>query len=262
MPTTPPAPRSRLRPLGALALVAVLAAGAFGLWYLFGRPAPAEVGLGTPSPAPTATASVTAEPGTTTGPGTTPGGNGGEAGLDGTWTVDPSVGSFADFSNSFVGYRVREELVGIGATEAVGRTPDVAGTVTVVDGVVTEGSFAADLTTLRSDETRRDGQLRTQALETNRFPDATFTLTAPFEVGALATGETVTGSLLGDLTLHGVTRFVELEFQARLADGVVTVVASTEIVFADFGIAQPRAMIVLSVADRGTLELQLHLRRS
>ena len=72
----------------------------------------------------------------------------------------------------------------------------------------------------------------------------------------------MTGSLLGDLTLHGVTPFVELEFQARLADGVVTVVASTEIVFADFGIAQPRAMIVLSVADRGTLELQLHLRRS
>jgi polyisoprenoid-binding protein YceI len=126
---------------------------------------------------------------------------------------------------------------------------------------VTAASFTADLTTLRSDDERRDGQLRRQALETDRFPEASFALTAPLEIGAIATGETVSGSLLGDLTLHGITRFVELAFDARLADGIVTLVATTEIVFADYGIEQPRSMIVLSVADRGTLELQLHLSR-
>lgn len=263
MTATPPAPRSRRSVLTAVAAVAILAAGAVGLWYLFGRSAPAEVGLSTPSPAATdASPGLTAAPGATDAPGTTTGGNGGGTGIDGTWTVDPSVGSFADFSGSFVGYRVREELAGVGATEAVGRTPDVTGSVTVTDGVVTAASFTADLTTLRSDDGRRDGQLRTQALETGRFPEASFALTAPFEIGAIAGGETVSGSLLGDLTLHGVTRSVALEYQARLADGIVTVVASTEIVFSDFGIAQPRAMIVLSVADRGTLELQLHLARS
>ncbi len=33
------------------------------------------------------------------------------------------MGSFDDFSGSFVGYRVKETLASIGATEAVGRTP-------------------------------------------------------------------------------------------------------------------------------------------
>ena len=30
----------------------------------------------------------------------------------GTWTIDPSIGSFADFSSSFVGYRVDETFAG------------------------------------------------------------------------------------------------------------------------------------------------------
>ena len=52
--------------------------------------------------------------------------------LDGTWTIDHSIGSYDyaanDFSGSWAGYRAQEELVGIGGTEAVGRTPDIAGT--------------------------------------------------------------------------------------------------------------------------------------
>lgn len=104
MTATPPAPRSRRSVLAAVAAVAILAAGAIGLWYLFGRSAPAEVGLSTPSPAATdASPGLTAAPGATDAPGTTTGGNGGGTGIDGTWTVDPSVGSFADFSGSFVG---------------------------------------------------------------------------------------------------------------------------------------------------------------
>ena len=51
-------------------------------------------------------------------------------GITGTWTIDPSVGSFSDFSGTFVGYRVQETLASIGAQTAVGRTPDVTGTVT------------------------------------------------------------------------------------------------------------------------------------
>src|SRR5687767_11274129 len=54
-------------------------------------------------------------------------------GLDGTWTVDDSIGDFSQFTSSFVGFRVQEELAGIGAKSAVGRTPDVTGTL-VLDG--------------------------------------------------------------------------------------------------------------------------------
>ena len=36
-------------------------------------------------------------------------------GIAGTWTVDPTVGSFSDFSGSFVGYRVQETLASASA---------------------------------------------------------------------------------------------------------------------------------------------------
>jgi hypothetical protein len=40
-------------------------------------------------------------------------------------------------SARFVGYRVREELIGIGVKDAVGRTADVSGTVTVDSDAIT-----------------------------------------------------------------------------------------------------------------------------
>ena len=53
--------------------------------------------------------------------------------LDGNWKVDPTIGSFdfaaGDFSGSWAGYRVQEQLVGVGGTNAVGRTPDITGTI-------------------------------------------------------------------------------------------------------------------------------------
>jgi polyisoprenoid-binding protein YceI len=184
------------------------------------------------------------------------------AGLDGPWNVDPSVGSIDDFSSSFVGYRVKETLASIGATEAVGRTPDVNGSITLEGTRITAAEFTADLTTLKSDNDRRDGQLERQALETGQFPTATFTLTEPIDLGAVpADGATLQATATGDLTLHGVTRSVEIPLQARLAGDVITVAGSLPIVFADFGIAKPESMMVLSVEDQGTMEVQLQLTR-
>jgi polyisoprenoid-binding protein YceI len=182
--------------------------------------------------------------------------------ISGTWTVDPSVGSFDDFSGTFVGYRVKETLASIGATEAVGRTPDVAGSMTVDGSTITAAEFTADLTGLRSDNDRRDGQLRRQALETEQFPTATFVLTEPVALGSEpAEGATVEATARGDLTLHGVTKSVEIPLQARLQGGVVTVAGSLPIVFADYAIAKPESMMVLSVEDGGTLEVQLQLTK-
>ena len=87
-------------------------------------------------------------------PATAPAGTAG-GGLDGTWTVDPSVGSFSDFSGSFVGYRVEEELANVGAATAVGRTP---GRDREPDASTARRSprpsSRADLTTLQSDDDR------------------------------------------------------------------------------------------------------------
>jgi polyisoprenoid-binding protein YceI len=251
--------RSRIYLLlaGAVA-VAVLAAGAYGAWYVFLRPGgPAAVGeTQVALPSSSAAASADSSSAASSDPAA-------DGGIAGAWTVDTSIGSFSDFSGSFVGYRVQEELAGIGGQTAVGRTPDVSGSLTIEGTTVTEVQVTADLSTLQSDDDRRDGQLQRQALETNSFPTATFELTAPIALpDNAASGEGFLVTATGDLTLHGVTREVQVSIEARLESGVIVLTGSIEIVFADYQIDPPSSFAVLSVDDRGVMELQLFLGRS
>jgi polyisoprenoid-binding protein YceI len=257
--------RSWLRVLALGIGLAVLAAAAAGTWYLFLRaPVPSAVALGAE---PAATSSASAAP-TASADTATPGAASAApaaaaAGLDGTWTVDALIGSFDDFSGSFVGYRVQEELVGVGAATAVGRTPDVTGSLTLDGSAITEASFEADLTTLQSDNGMRDGQLGRQGLETDTYPTATFVLAEPIELGSVpADGATIQATAVGDLTLHGVTQRVEIPVEARLSDGVVTVVGSLPIAFADYGMTAPESMRVLSIDENGTMEFQLQFTQA
>jgi polyisoprenoid-binding protein YceI len=266
--TAPEPSTSRRGPLLAIAAIVVLAVAALGLWYLFLRPAgPAPVSLGSATPTEVVSATplgeASSEPSTEPA-SAEPSAAGTETGeIDGTWTVDPTVGSFDDFSGSFVGYRVQEELASVGATEAVGRTPDVTGTLTVDGTTITAAEFTADLTTLQSDEGNRDRQLRRQGLETGTYPTATFTLTQPIELGsAPVEGATIDATAVGDMTIHGTTKSVEIPVQAKLENGVVTVVGSLPVLFSDYGMEQPQAMIVLSVDDNGTMEFQLQFTKA
>ena len=156
----------------AVILVGIVAGGGYGLWILFLQPpGPAAVNVST-VPIPSIGASGSGSLPTT------------PASFDGTWKVDASIGSFSDSTSSFVGYRVQEQLANIGANTAVGRTPDVSGTLTLQGTTVTAVEVTANLATLKSNDDRRDGQLHRQALETDQFPTATFKLTQPIDLGA------------------------------------------------------------------------------
>ncbi len=246
--------KRRPRLLIAIAALVVVAgaAGLYGLATLFLHPAPAAVSLvpGSTQPA----ASVGALP---SGAAATL-----SSGLDGTWSVDTSIGAFSDFTASWVGYRVDETLAGNRANTAVGRTPDVTGSLVMVGTQITSVGVTANVQTLQSDDNRRDGQLHRQALETDQFPEATFKLTTPIDLGSTPTdGGTISVTATGELTLHGVTRTVQVPIEARLSGDVVTVAGSVAIQFADYGIDQPSSFIVLSVEDHGTMEFQLHFRK-
>jgi polyisoprenoid-binding protein YceI len=185
--------------------------------------------------------------------------------LEGIWTVDPTIGSFDyaadDFSGSWVGYRVQEELVGVGGTVAVGRTPDVTGSITLSGTTLTSADLAADLVTLQSDESMRDGQLRMQGIQTDLFPTATFVLTEPIELVAIPE-ENVAFDVMavGDLTIHGVTTNVSIPLAAIRSGDIVGVSGSITFTWADFGMEQPSSMRVVSLADEVTLELQVFFR--
>jgi polyisoprenoid-binding protein YceI len=253
---TTPRSTSRRGPVLGVVLIAVAVLGGGALWFFFLRPS---------GPPPVSLGSLGA---TTAAPAGSAGSGGGAAscaspaaGIGGTWTTDAAASS-ASGPATFVGYRVREELANIGAAEAVGRTSGVTGSLVIDGTTVTNAEITADLTTLQSDSHNRDRQLSNQALETGTYPRATFTLTAPIELGSVpAQGQVVNVTATGDMTLHGVTKSVQIPLQTRLEGSTIAVAGSLPVAFADFGIVKPQAMVVLSVADNGTLELLIHFTR-
>ena len=201
-----------------------------------------------PAPAPADTAATEPEPA-------------GPVNLDGVWSVDTALGSFEDYSSSWAGYRVGEELSGIGTTEAVGRTPAVSGTLEIDGPTVVAAVVDVDLTTLVSDRPQRDGLVQ-RALDTSQFPSARFALAEPVSFDALpAAGESVTATVAGTFSVHGASRPVVITVESTWIEGVVIVGAIFEIRFEDYGIDPPRAPVVLSVEDTGTVELLLNFTR-
>jgi polyisoprenoid-binding protein YceI len=175
-------------------------------------------------------------------------------------TATPASGAeswqVAAGGQTFVGYRVREEFVTFGVTDAVGRTSDVTGTVEIDGERITAADLEADLTTLRSDESRRDDALRTRGIETGRFPTARFRLREPFALSR--SGEPARG----DLTLHGQTRPIRATVRGqRLGGDTIEVVGSAPIAFDRFGVEPPSVAGFVTVRDEGRLEFRLRLRR-
>jgi polyisoprenoid-binding protein YceI len=246
----------------ALALVAIVAIGA-GAYLAYDNvlrgddvaplalpsASPAAVASDSTDPSTSAepTASVSTGAGSTTDPGADTDGD-----VAGTWTVT---------GGSEAGYRVREQLANLPAeSDAIGRTNDISGSITIVaagDGAqLTAGTLEIDTTTIASDEDRRDNRMRSEGLQTDQFPTASFTVTTPIDIPAAALAGTATDvTLVGDLTLHGVTKSVEIPAQAQLADGQIQVAGSLPIVLADYDIVAPNVGgFIVSIDDEGALE--------
>ena len=234
------------RLLIAIVIIAGLGVAALGLRFMILAEAPGEVNLAETTSAPVA---------------------GGAATFDGTWSVDTKTGTFdydaEKFTSSWAGYRVEEELAGVGANTAVGRTPDVEGTLTISGNRITDVSISVDMTTLESDNDMRDRAIRTRGLETGRFPTATFELTEPITVANQpAEGEKIEIQANGDLTLHGVTKGVTIPIEALGSGERITIVSNFDVALANYGMERPTTARVLSVAKTGTVEMQLHFTKT
>ena len=194
-----------MRILKWLALAVVVVVGvAFAGWYFFLKSDPEprvaieNTPVVEPEPRP-----VSGSTGTTTA---------GARGLDGTYSVEPGS------SSNFVGYRVTEKLfANVAESTATGRTNNVTGTLTIAGTTINDVTVTADLRNLTSDSSLRDGRIREQGLESNRFPQAKFVLTTPIVLSTLpAAGDTIKVDGTGDFTLHGATKRVTIPFEAAM----------------------------------------------
>jgi polyisoprenoid-binding protein YceI len=182
--------------------------------------------------------------------------------LDGSYSVVPGPVE----TPTFVGYRVTEQLVGaVIEQETTGRTPAdaVTGTFTITGNMVEETSVTADLRTLQSDNGLRDNAIRSRGLESDSFPEGTFVLAEPIELPEEPPlGETVEFRAVGDFTLHGVTRRVEVPIEGRWDGTLIQVVGNLPIVFADYDMEAPTAPAVASIEDEGEMEFQIFFQKS
>ncbi len=203
--------------------------------------------------APAETTATTAAPADTSAraPTTAPAGD----------AVDYTLTMSDDVTANYVGYRVVEVLFGQD-TEGVGRTTAVTGALTLDGAAITAAEFTVDMTTLKSDEDNRDRKFRGEIMETATFPTATFAITQPIDLGTVPTdGTEITASATGDLTLHGVTKPVTLEVTAQRNGDVIDVLGSTDVVFVDYGIANPSNGAV-TTKDNGTIEFLLSFTKA
>lgn len=180
-------------------------------------------------------------------------------------TVPPGVWTAG--TGSVVGYRVREKLLRLPASnDAVGRTGAVTGSFRLEpagDGLLVRAGMRmeADLTTLTSDEARRDDHMRTMGIETDRFPTAGFVSTADLLVRPEPGSAAARALIRGELILHGVTRAVEVPVQARYDGSRIEVVGSLSFAWDLFGMQQPNLSYVTVEADP-TMEFQLFFDRT
>jgi len=173
------------------------------------------------------------------------------ASLSGTWTVA---------SGSQAGYRVQEILVGQ-STEAVGRTSSVTGSATIAGNQLTKTDISVDTKSVMSDKSGRDSQFQ-DVMDTSQFPTATFSLTKPVDLTGLPTDGTVgTTTATGNLTLHGVTKTVNIPLQVKVDGADIDVNGSLPIHFADYKVDNPSAGPA-QVGGDGTLEFLVKLAKS
>jgi polyisoprenoid-binding protein YceI len=240
--------------IGIVGAIVLVAAG--GIWWLLRDDAPAEVSLA---------AAVESVAGADSGGDATASGSTGAVdGIEGSWVVDTETGEFdyESATGTFAGFRIEEELASIGSTTAVGRTGDLTGSITIEGTTLTAASFEVDMTTITTNESRRDDRVQ-EALETADNPTGSFTLTDPVALGdGAASGEPVAVTAVGDLTIHGVTRQVPIPLEAQLVDDTVVVTGSLDITFSDFDVDVPDSQVVVSVKDHGVMEVQLLLTRA
>ena len=226
--------------LAAVAVVALVAVGV-GVWWFVIRDDSVEKKTSECDPEPCAEATVDS--------------------FDGAWGVvaGESQGTLV----------ITEQIGGLVDHQAQGSTGDLTGTVEVADDAVTAASLTIDLAALEFtddpggfDVANRANAMRTQGLQTDQFPDATFVLTAPIPLeGDLAGGDTVTADATGDLTLHGVTRSITFAVDVT-ADGDRVRVSPTEFVpiaLADYEMTVNGPPFVADISDEGSFDFLLVL---
>ncbi len=227
---------------GTLAIIALVAVAAAGWWFLIRE----DNKLATASPQipkdlPSATAAATSSTGSPTG------------GSSLAFKIISDRSEAAFFAD--------EKLASLPLpSKAKGTTKDISGQFQLtkegfgLDPAV-PSKFTVNLATLKSDKDMRDRRVQSIALETDKFPTATFTATKVTGFDrAIPAGDEQTLQLTGTMDLHGVQKELTWDVKARRDGNVITGLATVTFKFAEFNIPVLNIANFVSVEDAVTLQ--------
>lgn len=189
-------------------------------------------------------------------------------GSDATASGGSVAGTWAIASGSKAGYRVREKLAFLPAqSDAVGRTSSISGdaTLSASGKVVTvkAAAFKIDVSTLASDQSRRDQRIHEIGLESDRYPTATFKLSKPITLpGDATTGKVVKVPTTGVFTIHGTSKTETVPLQLSLTSTALQAVGALTFPWDEFGMTAPSVAGFVNVTDKATMEFDLRLKHS
>ena len=182
-------------------------------------------------------------------------------------TAAPAARRYAIVSGpSKATYKAKETFIGQGLSEAEGTTTAVEGAL-LIDrqnpSLSTIGPITVDVSKLKSDSGQRDQILKGRALETDKFPTATFVAkrldglpTTPY-----TDGQELIFTIVGDLTIHGTTRETTFEAKGKIIGDTFTGTATTRFNMTDFGVQPPDVARAIKVENGMTLELTIEARQ-
>jgi polyisoprenoid-binding protein YceI len=234
----------------AAAVAALILLGGVGTYaYFFSglRSTPPPLSLATPS----ASASATASASSSAIAGTA------------TWSIA---------SGSLIGYRVNEQFVGQSSShQAVARTSDVTGKVGIAQSgttyEMTSATITVQLANLASVDsvagynvTNRD-RIVQQSLDVRSFSTATFTAQSVALPAGADSGQAVTVSVPGQLTVHGVTKTVTATIQLRVTGNTAQIAGTIATNMTDFGVSPPTIGFT-TVQSAVTIEFSLNLTQA
>jgi polyisoprenoid-binding protein YceI len=132
------------------------------------------------------------------------------------------------------------------------------------DGTIdsTRSKFVIQAGSLATDQSRRDGYVRRNILQTDQYPEITF---VPTKISGLSNPLSATGDvsfiLTGLLTIRDVTKEVTWEVTGNIAGDSAKGTAKTALKFSDFNLPKPSVPVVLSVEDNIRLEMDVTMQR-
>ncbi len=119
------------------------------------------------------------------------------------------------------------------------------------------GAFVIDISKFKSDSDRRDGYIRSNGLESSKYPTAKF---VPGKVETLPStyqeGNSYSFKVTGDLTVKTTTQPVTWDVTTKLVGDTLTGQATTEILMSKFNVGPISILGILNTEDKVKLTFE------